>query len=115
MVESWKDVPDSPNAERTEKEDEPNKMIETAKKVLVWVAVAGIALSAIFLPFAYTKQEEPTQTVIVAPRSEVEVLTDELNSLNLRRAPLIEACGQLKATESEIRLRTDRLSEIRNK
>lgn len=115
MVESWKDVPDYPNAESSETEYEPNKMIETVKKVFVWVGVAGIVLSAVFIPFAYPKPEAPTNTGSVAPRSEVEVLTEELNALNLRRAPLIESCGQLKATEKEIKLRTDRLSEIRNK
>lgn len=76
--------------------------------------IAVVTTSAILI----TNLEEPkpvSNTGTVAPRSEVEVLTDELNALNLLRAPLIESCGRLKATESEIRLRTDRLSEIRNK
>lgn len=74
--------------------------------VLALVAIAFLIMRP--APKVETKQE-------TVPRSESSILTEELNALNLKRAPLIDACSNLKATEAEIKLRTDRLSEIRNK
>ena len=105
---SWNDIPDAPKPsdEPEEEEKEPLVSEKNALRVTVLLAIVAIA-------FLLMKPEpQPTETV---HRSEASVLTEELNALNLRRAPLIESCAQLKEVESSIRLRTDRLSEMRNK